>query len=386
MYHILQQCSSDGHPLLEQLDTIIVTFQSQLQGALPIIGHKLTSLSLTTGGDFGLDVMNTVRRRWPCLEKLCYHGPLWETNQPFSVLLRSFNHLRVCILPTFPLDAATLSHLASLPLLYKLDAAVFQVSFSNLASIMNPFPSMLHLSVYAGLPEMYIPIAEIFRWVALKSLCIRIGPNTTAFHDLISSLVSGDLPLSLTSLEMFVRYRPTPNPVAIPRRTFGTLTTFHRLTRIKIIVGLSIELLDDDLIEEMARGWPNMEIVQPWYLSWLNPAKVTLRGPASLVQHCPKLKEIKLAFTATTPHPSLLDSIIHSKTFNHNITRFDISWSTIETSDPSMIAQFLVALFPKLQAVERPYNFDSELSEPYIELWAEVSTFVRAIQGGTAAV
>lgn len=106
--------------------------------------------------------------------------------------------------------------------------------------------------------------------------------------------------------------------------------------------------LNDGLIEEMVRGWPNAGFMQLCNFSSLHAAKLTFRELASLVQHCPKVQEIVLSFTATTPHPGLLDSIIHGKTTNNNITRLDTSWSAIETSDPSLISLLLIALFPNL--------------------------------------
>lgn len=127
----------------------------------------------------------------------------------------------------------------------------------------------------------------------------------------------------------------------IAERTFRAFATFHHLTHIKINVGLSIALLNDELIEEMAARWPNAESIQlQHYPTSIQAAKVTFKGLASLVQHCPRLKQIMLSLTATTPHPNFLDSIINSKVANNNVGHFDLSWSTIETSNTSMVAQF----------------------------------------------
>lgn len=398
-YRVLQYCPEEGRPLLCQLRTFIFRGKAldHLREALLIVGQNLKHLSLSfcAEGEKGSDAINMIRCRWPKLETLSVCNSVVTTPTlmvPVQALFCSQNSLRGCtlILSSQHIDPNILNHLATLTSLREVDISIDPHSLSAVSSVLEPFQNLVKFFLSASSPNLLLPIVDLIRQAPLEVLAMRalnttISISAVEFHSLITTLFEGNGRCSLTYLILRTGGISITEPGTIEPRTFQTLAAFSQLRTIMIDLDLSISLMDDALLEEMAQEWPHAEkIVFNYTPTLYNVAKATFKGLTSLVQHCPRLQILLLPFTATNPDPSLLENIASNGISNEAIRNFSVGWSAIgdSNSDVQVATEILVALFPGLRELKwhgmASYMVPADAARwsRRVQRWNEVSRLV----------
>ncbi|KAJ7609495.1 hypothetical protein FB45DRAFT_944570 [Roridomyces roridus] len=142
------------------------------------------------------------------------------------------------------------------------------------------------------------------------------------------------------------------------------------------------------MVEELARAWPSLELLHLEAHSHDHRPLVTIRSLLALAQYCPRLRQIRLDFDASSvpEHPA---NAHRRETFRQpNVRWLDVSHSPISSAVD--VARYLAALFPKLSMMHsakqdwprnHPDNTARVLVEiGYADLWWRVPSLLRVFQ------
>lgn len=207
----------------------------------------------------------------------------------------------------------------------------------------------------------------------------EVNISAAIFNNLIKILYEGQPRCSLTTLLLETKSTTWHDLDIFGTRAFQFLAAFNQLRRIDINFHDLIRLLDDDLIEQMAQGWPHVSNI---VLACSNPAahntaKVTFKGLASVIELCPQLKNLSVPFTAVRPDPSLLERIQRDGVFNEALECFNVNLSPIKGSDVEVVAKLLMTLFPRLRLPRNQCRLRGPALALRKNIWDEVSKLVE---------
>ncbi|KAJ1301590.1 hypothetical protein OPQ81_008838 [Rhizoctonia solani] len=138
--------------------------------------------------------------------------------------------------------------------------------------------------------------------------------------------------------------------------------------------------LSDDFLDRAARSWPRLRELD------MDPAHsshtlVTLQGLAPLARHCPKLRSLQLGIQSDHIH-TVFNAELYAQE-NENEPRVECPLVYLDIGCPSVysaeaVADFFLALFPRLRHVECPKSLNSiPCSRGDYFVWSQV---VRMVQ------
>ncbi|KIJ63281.1 hypothetical protein HYDPIDRAFT_113249 [Hydnomerulius pinastri MD-312] len=129
----------------------------------------------------------------------------------------------------------------------------------------------------------------------------------------------------------------------------ASLLSCRKLQELKFY-GLCRSVINDSDMERMAKSWPELTVLHFGVdHAWRDPPKLTLSGLCSLLEHCPLLSRLEVAFIAQVSEP--FTSIPPKKHMvNERITYLYVGTSPIE--EPLKVAAFLSAILPNLKLFE----------------------------------
>ena len=201
------------------------------------------------------------------------------------------------------------------------------------------------------------------------SLSFRSRLTIPAFSAFITALLSRQRIHSLQSVTFHSHHWESDlSQTTIHPPFYDMLGPF---TCLSLLGELSIHLndclpIDDDELVSLARHWPHLWSLRlltlvPHGYPWDSGKYVTLRGLASLVECCPRLRWIYLPLDARQvpadiPHRSMVVPLLPV-----TLIRFVDS----PINNPQLVADFLVRVFPSLPCVshsfESPRGDDEEI-------------------------
>ncbi|KAJ7438137.1 hypothetical protein B0H11DRAFT_2105828 [Mycena galericulata] len=164
----------------------------------------------------------------------------------------------------------------------------------------------------------------------------------------------------------------THNP-RIERDTIKRLSCFPNLKSVFLDFSGGFNL-DDGVISQLARAWPNLE-----FLTFLHhelprvAPRVTLAGLRDLARHCPRICRLQIEVDALVVPPIQTHAGTPVQT---SLVRWDAGWSTI--SNAPAVADFLYDIFPRLPTVHLSVSATIEGDVRTTELWREVGFALAA--------
>lgn len=158
------------------------------------------------------------------------------------------------------------------------------------------------------------------------------------------------------------------------------LLGFHLLEIFEINISASFEYIDDDFIGQIATSCSNLETFDLATKGLNHKTKVTLKGLVDLCRLCRNLKTLGLYFDIE----GIENWSVASPPQNTSITHLAVGFTMIpQTSHIQMLADFIIALLPKLKHVSFGVDvwgdysgIDDFRNEPYLR-WNDVIDIIR---------
>ncbi|KAJ7789930.1 hypothetical protein B0H14DRAFT_2941984 [Mycena olivaceomarginata] len=306
------------------------------------LARTLTKISIRPSSAFQLSVLSTLPRRCPALETLEIRG---DFPPPASdcFLLAQLPHLKSLNISVD--DIATVEVIGKLQNLTDL---TLRYLLEHLSS------SVIYTSRFSNVRQIYLDFAppkaatEFFKMcmdASLTSVTVDFDsrPTTSELNQLCASLEScRHSHLSLTSLFLVYLYSDVVRNIAsyaVDSATFRILFCFKNLTEV-YINAVSFDL-DDAVLLEMARSWPQLESLNLKLHTPPQPNHVTLHSLRSLARHCPDLRKLSMTFDASViPLPDTSGAHI----LQTSLTTIEPHCSPI--LDPFQVARFISGIFP----------------------------------------
>ncbi|KAH7925147.1 hypothetical protein BV22DRAFT_1129254 [Leucogyrophana mollusca] len=225
------------------------------------------------------------------------------------------------------------------------------------------FPSLSDLRLSSRNVNLATTLIEMMNHTPTTfQLIVEHTPSSQSIHALFNALservVQSPSQLLLTGPD-------GDDPPVITLEKMEPLLNFSSL-RVLEMDSFCTFFFDDEALTEMALAWPNLETLWLYRKRWEVPSGITFQGLFSLVQLCPKLNRLALAFDATAMDSALPISYLN-KVSNHAVKHLHVMDTHLD--DPPVVALALLSLFAGL---ERVHYSDGELAE----LWDEVNVML----------
>jgi len=241
--------------------------------------------------------------------------------------------------------AEYISPLASLRHLKSLDFTLADSYFRS--SSINPpngFPSLVNLTVSCRSIIMVLHIFKAIQSTQLRDLELYFFDdvdiaNIREFLAIIASRPAWRQSMRSISLGM--------NICSMTANDVRGLSIFYHLRRLDLHnTGL---VLDDHLLDDMAKAWPMLEKLSITNSHLRIPSKATLNGLVPFSKHCPHIATLRLQLNATkvpAPDNSTDASRDESREGDRTVVLLCIQ-ATSDISDPPSLMSFLLNLFPR---------------------------------------
>ncbi|KIJ63279.1 hypothetical protein HYDPIDRAFT_41125 [Hydnomerulius pinastri MD-312] len=251
------------------------------------------------------------------------------------------------------INRRALEHLSSLQSLVELDVAAVETTLPNrsfrpvttfaqnlrLLRITAPtFPSACSLldGTSFSLEELIIEVQKL--------------GSTSLNVCLLTTLRSFTVTLTKCQIRMWTTKTTDLNDTRFSFSLAGIapLLSCHKLQELLLYDSFR-SVIDDSDMERMAKSWPELtELHFGVDHPWRDPPKLTLSGLCSLLEHCPLLSCLEVAFIAQVSGP-LTSTPPKKRTVNKRICSLSVGSSPIE--EPLKVAAFLSAFLPNLTAI-----------------------------------
>ncbi|KAJ7622714.1 hypothetical protein DFH06DRAFT_1447192 [Mycena polygramma] len=295
------------------------------------------------------------------------------------------------------LDQDALEHLSQLQTL-KLLSLESPPRFTSLrTSRPNPnFPALRTLRVNS---PTITPMAHFFRTcrnVSLETCHMTLFNYFTvaelcSFVDRLSGAVSHS---SLAELSVEIDREPLHDPdpalYTVLPDTLCLLFCFSNLTYLALSSLLGFDF-DDEAVEQMARAWPRMEVLDLSTPMCCDTPRTTPACLQIFARHCPRLSSLTMAFNGTVVPEATLTSAAYTP--HERLRDLDVQHSPI-TSAVAM-AHFFLGSFPNLTGISTNWEFYDgvdvdEFPEQrewvgYLNCWKEVHTLLAELREESAS-
>ncbi|KAJ7647931.1 hypothetical protein FB45DRAFT_894800 [Roridomyces roridus] len=260
-----------------------------------------------------------------------------------------------------------------------------------------PFPTLRSVKFESALP------ASIIECLAMLPVDSQVGSFDTfvdedaaekSLASLFTELSTHFSPASLRTLKVKSNAEKFNDIQQLGHRSeFTPLFSFHNLTKLSLILPITIEI-DDAMAWDCATSWPNLvdlEMREPGAGLARNPPPMTMGAFRAFATHCHQLKHLTLTVDGSSipPEPVNDNEELPSLPF------LNVGPSPIR--DAGTVSIFLDDLFPNLRSIHCQdwrwdgytaggYAYDEEPTEPvrrarlHFKLWKAVQTTLRTWQ------
>ncbi|KAG6849362.1 hypothetical protein H0H93_009105 [Arthromyces matolae] len=277
-------------------------------------------------------------------------GQRW--NSALENLLSSSSALKEVRLGQAILTSKAISHLATLPKLYKVQIAI-ETSHISDPQFQTTFTSAS--GRFRGLRVVHINVRSLDNaWRALESLH---HPLESLFiqSGLLRGATLNRLPTLIAFAETFQRH-PFVSSLAILKLEFASSTeldegevrkvfqVFFAARNLKTFMASSacLHSIDDTWLAAAAKAWPQLKTL--YIVCTPTTPKPTLSGLLPLIQHCPKLRSVGLSIDTRVPTSN------PARIYGNGVTSLMMFNSIIE--HPVRVFRDLIVMLPNLQSVK----------------------------------
>ncbi|KAJ7664526.1 hypothetical protein DFH06DRAFT_1187978 [Mycena polygramma] len=255
------------------------------------------------------------------------------------LLLRGLSHIQKLHIPELALDGPTLEHLATTSNFRSLRLGGFPIAFRLAQPCDGPrFAHLTSLEISSISVEAASDI--LLCRPPLAKIDIGICPvvSIEGISDLYRTIAENLQPMALWWLSIYNTQLPVGvSPISL---AFPPFLIACNLTTLKLRNDYAF-VLDDVIVLQMARAWPNLQLLDLISSHRLDPPSVTLAALCIFAEHCPLLLSLAIDINALTIPP------LHDFYFMRPVlTGLNVGSAPIE--DPSVVADFIFALFPDI--------------------------------------
>ncbi|KAK7002362.1 hypothetical protein R3P38DRAFT_3042573 [Favolaschia claudopus] len=266
------------------------------------------------------------------------------------------------------LTPATYRHIATCPNLAYLDvfdliAMPFPGPYPE--GLDTAFPALDELLLTASNTLFPANFISVLKNARLKKLSIGTSVNSTTSSSflLLSAICAACVPATLTKLAIILveddEIILADQPLYVMSFDFvGPLLVYLNLRHVALSCPLGFEL-DDNLVEIMARAWPQLEFLRIQGAGLvISESYPTLASLLSLCHHCPHLRTLYLA----------VDPTIIPTGEKHDPTPTLTFWDPCDSplQFPDRVAEFLYTVFPML-SISSPREDWAQVNELLVE-------------------
>ncbi|KAJ7089912.1 hypothetical protein C8R44DRAFT_957724 [Mycena epipterygia] len=328
-------------------------------------------------------VLPILARRVPTLRSVVINIlqlEIGENRHPHvSAFLQALSRVRSIMVSNGTLDAAALLHLGQLTTLEKLNIILpDSMSFPGINDG-TLFSNLQAVALHIGSVELLTTFMQTWAKPPITSieLSSTAYPAPEAFEEIYTLLAARCAHESLRSLTLQVFEAP-PNATDL---SIHSGTSFQHLFCFANLVSLSITALikldlDDEMITDMARAWPQLEKLEISTYPFHRP-RSTLLGLHALAQHCPRLRKLEMLFNASIVPPPPTPS-------DCRLVVLEVSRSPIADALP--VARFISAIFPHVREVTTDLDGYAAADDDggqealgYHRLWIEVAALLPGL-------
>ncbi|KAH8090993.1 hypothetical protein BXZ70DRAFT_489004 [Cristinia sonorae] len=279
-----------------------------------------------------------------------------------------------------------LRSLVRLPSLTRLTLFLHEVPLPSIPTRMI-LPSVVHLRLfvqYAGSLQLTTHILSKCTLPTLTFLEVQFchaQPSLTEAAHLFTAITSSNPTATLRSLTLSVKF---DEHVRTGERLHSdTLRPLLVLPIRSLFLDLPwLWNLDDGLICDMARAWPNLEVLSMdtiCFSTLSTSASATVSGLEALVRYCPALRHIEIPFsgTVTVPAAALDLSTVpaHARRENTRVAVLGVGCGVV--TSPIETAMYLRKIFPRLKGVTPVSTTSSDIVESWRKVGAILSETVK---------
>ncbi|KAJ7141711.1 hypothetical protein C8R43DRAFT_1071604 [Mycena crocata] len=367
-------CTATGTPSAQLVDTLGLCLPTDhlfpnidtlhwddLRSRFPLIrlvlGPRITSLEIGFCCDSAsipyFSLIPTLARKFPGLIVACIpsapsivsfpvpHSKLRESTSQF---LRGLEHVQT--VRVVDLDQPAIEHLACLPTL--IDLTVSDMGSFSLSPQLTNTPLFLYLTSL-NVSTTSVDVATAF------TEAVAYSPLTELHITLTGSISNADLLTVYTIVSDSFLHSPLHQlqigaeqlTDGVPGTVLEPLLSLTALKTLWLHAGRGFDL-DDALVTDMARAWPQMTHLTFFGFDTDIFPRVTLEGLRAFAEHCPDLQWVEIpvhALEVPAPHTSPATRIVQ-----RNLTRWSVGFSPIENA--ASVARFLSGIFPNLVSIQ----------------------------------
>ncbi|KAJ7615594.1 hypothetical protein DFH06DRAFT_1062672 [Mycena polygramma] len=332
----------------------------------------LTEISFHVASHSAASLLPTLAQKCPQLTNVSIsHDSLYCPDVSRSVLQLP----AIAVLSVTTLDQEAFQYFSSLASLNSLTLDNLPSSFTLSSKPGSDFfPNLRTLAFDYPTIGSATHFIEMCRNVPLQRFSVlgfEPQPATaTEVQRLFTAITAGFSHSTFTSLVLY-------NPSVVDGDDLVPFSTLQRLFAFRGLVTLNLTFvvgfnLDDNNVAELARAWPQMEVLLlPGQSTAITP-RATLACLSSFARYCPHLHTLGIALDATA-----LLKADSSHGHQQCLQLIDVGYSPIK--EPSAVARFVSAVFPKVKTIDTfQDNHDENEDETqhpasiYRRLWGEV--------------
>ncbi|KAJ6483516.1 hypothetical protein C8R47DRAFT_1132468 [Mycena vitilis] len=373
-FETLRLCFPGEHlfPNLESLEWVASSEPASIIYAHLFLGSHLTLLTLGyLASAAHLSFLSTITARCPLLTEVeivfTDEMQLSGQFQSLSLLVRSLSRLEKLIVPS--LDRAALDHLAQLPAFESLtltNQVLTSAPVPTNPSTDHPFATLESLDITGTTVEALIAIIPLLTHAPMNDL-VATFPTLPASHlisqfyaDLATRCSHTHASLSVLRLGRQTHVDNIPDATqsavnVVNGALLRPLFVFSNLTFVTLSAPVGFDI-DDALIADMARSWPNIEALELHASDFAPvPSRLTLSSLQLLARHCPCLRTLHLCLDASTvPDWEAFKADKKKKKKGGRVRQnvlVSLYMSRSPIGEPLSVAAFLSNIFPKLKFV-----------------------------------
>ncbi|KAH7905381.1 hypothetical protein BJ138DRAFT_1164847 [Hygrophoropsis aurantiaca] len=291
-----------------------------------------------------------------------------------SQVVESLHHLRT--LKVNVINGKAIAHLASLPSLTSASFALdmYADALPAVSALpTKPFPMLATLVIRARSIRyvedflLLVKISPTFIDVRLQTYC-RATHTSNFFATLSNSCRAESLETLIvhecTTMELLPWQRSSRFVLGVQ-----DLRPLFRLTRLRVV---QLELacnfdIDDAVIEELARAWPELtSLHMNENMGWA-ASKITYQGLLALLNHCTKLSSLSIDIDFRSLEEMPVPSACPCNGLSNKLME-EMSLGNSRIDKPANVAAFMSAVLPNLREVKKS---SSAWSHPHVERMGE---------------
>ena len=358
---VLQHCAANG-PLLPNLKTLhLPRITGQFLPFIPLVlSPRTTTISIAFNEPGAPDppiaivasTITTLPTLCPNLRKIelfCLpRDPMITTAVSGMFLTSNRNILSIYV--DSPLTEEAREVVYKLPDLHTLSVIIGRDTSSSPVAL----PNLVHLTIEYDHDSRWL---RMFHGATLGKLeAVTIRSESEHIGDFLETFETVALTTSISAtLSTFAFYTSRPW-----RPNYRSLLPFTQLEDLTIDSSCKrgcSSTIDDDIITNMARAMPKLEILRLGDAPCKNPTGITAKGLAALARYCPRLSMLCIHFRAASLSPPSIPGVIpgNKPTISQEdcaLTNLRVGKIPVQEESTLMVALSLLRIFPRLRRIQ----------------------------------